>query len=111
MAKKIKLFSKLTSKDKDKITTMLDNSELEVFNINSNSDSKKGVIVKIEGDELLVIMDLIYKSQPEKDDDDDDDEVDEVGDVDEVDATEEDLNEVDDESEDKDEDEDDEDED
>lgn len=82
MAKRIKFFSKLSSKEKDNITTMLGNSELQLININSSADSKKGVIYNIDGDELLIIMDIAYKSKnPDFDDDDDDHDTDDVTDT------------------------------
>jgi hypothetical protein len=80
MAKKIKLFSKLSKKEQNYINSLLDNSELKIINVNSNEDSKKGVVMASEDDEILIIFDIINEHIERDDEDDEDDEEDELGD-------------------------------
>ena len=61
MAKKIKLYSKLPDEEKNYINSLIKNSELKVIYVNAQADSKKGVIVTSEEDEILIIFDVKTK--------------------------------------------------
>ena len=58
MAKKIKLYSKLPNEEQNYINSQIKNSELKVIYVTADSDSKKGVIVTSEEDEILIIFDI-----------------------------------------------------
>ena len=80
MAKKIKLYSKLPDEEKNYINSLIKNSELKVIYVNAQADSKKGVIVTSEEDEVLIIFDIKTEHTVTENNEEGEDEIEDLND-------------------------------
>lgn len=83
MAKRITQFSKLTKEKRAYIKDLIEDRDISIVEVNS----KKGVILDLDGEEYLVMLDYMNsnnspktysKDDDDDEDDDDDDDIDEV---------------------------------